>query len=562
MNKYSKYIVLLSLILCLAILTTGCKKDTPVVEEPTGPHLIDDSVENVSPDGDTDSTEIVVENDAVGADPSDSTEQDPNHVHNYTVAATTEATCEKAGMVTKQCSCGSSKTETISALGHDYKETTSTAATCTTPGSSVKVCSRCKDKKTENIAAKGHNYQVTSTTKPTCSTSGSEVKTCSNCNDKQTTTLSKLNHTYQTSKTAATCTEQGKEISKCSTCGAVGQTKNTPALGHDWEDTVTKEATCTTEGAKDRKCKRCKTETKATIEKAAHEYEVVETPPTCDKAGKKEEICSVCGNIKTRTNLPATGHKYVESVEKEATCTDKGVKKFTCSACEHAKTETIPALGHDYKETAKTEATCTTDGSLTKTCARCEDAITTTISATGHTEICTENKKATCAEEGNGTKTCSVCAADLGTYTIPVTSCDAANIVPSDSCDYADFTCSQCSVCGKKCDYVFTISQSQAAETVLGYVNQLRAANGLSSLSLSSDSCSSAQNRAQSIAGNFTASTNECIARDVTSLRAMFDKWVNSESNRAALLKEDATSFGFGYYTNGQPSLFGVAIIN
>ena len=561
MSKNIKKLAVLSLALCTICVFAGCKKDDgPVDTIPSGPHLIDDSVATTPVEDSPETTETTSKDDVLGTDDTTVVDKnDPNHVHNYTVASTSDATCEKAGTVTKQCVCGSSKTETVSALGHDYKETTSTQETCTSAGSSVKVCSRCKDKKTETIPARGHNYKVTSNTKPTCSTSGSEVKTCSNCNDKQTTTLPKLNHTYKTTKTAATCTVEGKEVSKCSTCGAVGQTKNVPALGHNWDDKIIKEATCKEEGSMERKCKRCNKETVEKIEKAEHNYEMVETAPTCEKAGKKEEVCSVCSNVKTRTTIPATGHKYVETVEKASTCTETGIVLNVCSVCEGTTDRTTtPVLGHDYKETERVNPTCTESGSTTETCARCEDAKTTELPATGHTENVVIDTPATCSLAGTGHKVCDVCSTELGTCVIPIVACAQDTIVPCDDYTADGYSCSKCTICDKIYDVKFTISQSEAASLMLQMVNDLRAQHGLAALTLSDSLNNSAKARAQDIASSFDSNiSTENIANQIT-LKSLFDYWRNSEEALANILNPNYTTFGFGYYVGNIPSLFAV----
>ena len=110
MNKKSKILVVLALMLCITLVFAGCKKEEPPVDTtPSGPHLVDDTTETTE-----ESTEETVVNDdvTVNADGETANKDDPNHVHNYTVAASTDASCEKAGTVTKQCSCGSTKTET------------------------------------------------------------------------------------------------------------------------------------------------------------------------------------------------------------------------------------------------------------------------------------------------------------------------------------------------------------------------------------------------------------------------------------------------------------------
>lgn len=54
----------------------------------------------------------------------------PQHTHSYTTTAQTPATCTTAGTVTKTCSCGDVKTETLPAKGHNFAG----GATCTVCG--------------------------------------------------------------------------------------------------------------------------------------------------------------------------------------------------------------------------------------------------------------------------------------------------------------------------------------------------------------------------------------------------------------------------------------------
>lgn len=53
-------------------------------------------------------------------DSDDGTENEGEHIHNYTSSVTTAATCTTAGVRTYVCSCGNSYTEEISATGHNY----------------------------------------------------------------------------------------------------------------------------------------------------------------------------------------------------------------------------------------------------------------------------------------------------------------------------------------------------------------------------------------------------------------------------------------------------------
>lgn len=71
-------------------------------------------------------------------------EYDIPHSHSYTSTVTKEPTCTATGVRTYTCSCGHSYTETIAALGHDYKSVV-TAPTANSAGYTTHTCSRCGD---------------------------------------------------------------------------------------------------------------------------------------------------------------------------------------------------------------------------------------------------------------------------------------------------------------------------------------------------------------------------------------------------------------------------------
>ncbi len=81
--------------------------------------------------------------------------------HNWgTGRVTREPTCETAGVRTYTCSkCGSTKTESITALGHDYELNTIRAATETSEGTGIYVCSRCSDAYVATLPKLDHDYQ-------------------------------------------------------------------------------------------------------------------------------------------------------------------------------------------------------------------------------------------------------------------------------------------------------------------------------------------------------------------------------------------------------------------
>ena len=95
----------------------------------------------------------------------------------------TDATCTTAGTVGYTNSLtGDTKSDTIDALGHDYKSAVTTPATCTTDGVTTYTCTRCGDSYTEPIKATGHKAgDWTVTVKPTWFAEGTEQQVCTVC---------------------------------------------------------------------------------------------------------------------------------------------------------------------------------------------------------------------------------------------------------------------------------------------------------------------------------------------------------------------------------------------
>lgn len=132
--------------------------------------------------------------------------------------ATKEATCTEAGEKYIYCTLCDTVHETLStipALDHDFSVAVNEVpATCTTDGSTGGwKCSRCEATKgVEKISATGHSFGDWETTqKATCTTAGVKTRACQNPG----------------------CTET--------------ETKDIPALGHDW----------TKKDSADHECTRC-----------------------------------------------------------------------------------------------------------------------------------------------------------------------------------------------------------------------------------------------------------------------------------------------------------------
>lgn len=154
------------------------------------------------------------------------------------------ATCTTAGLTDGvKCSvCGITLTAqtTIPARGHKFESdwTVYKAPTCTAPGVERRYCSNCSYYESRSVPATGHSY-TSKVTPATCEEGGYTTYTCSKCG-----------HSYRSDETdpnghfwgvgggwvtvvAATCTKGGTEKHTCNNCGKV-ETRNVPALGHDW----------------------------------------------------------------------------------------------------------------------------------------------------------------------------------------------------------------------------------------------------------------------------------------------------------------------------------------
>lgn len=108
-----------------------------------------------------------------------------------------------------------------------------------------------------------------------------------------------------------------------------------------------------------------------------HKYvESIITKATCETAGYKQQICSICGKVKegSRTTIPATGHTWQTVVDAQATCGTAGSQHQECAVC-HAKgaTDVIPATGrHSFGSYVTTKAaTVLEKGTETRTCGIC-----------------------------------------------------------------------------------------------------------------------------------------------------------------------------------------------
>lgn len=135
-------------------------------------------------------------------------------------------------------------------------------------------------------------------------------------------------------------------------------------------------------------------DTEPPVVECNHNYVEETVPATCTTVGKRSEVCSLCGDIKSTTEIPLADHTASAlECEKDTVCT-------VCGTVLAAKT------GHIFTSTETvTAATCTTAGKEKGTCVTCGTTIENDIPALGHTAG--SDLKLV---DGNFQTTCTVCS--------------------------------------------------------------------------------------------------------------------------------------------------------
>ncbi len=354
--------------------------------------------------------------------------------HNYEVVENVPATCKTEGKKVEKCKdCGDAKTTTTEKLAHKmvtYDDATKTAttpkngiavknATCTEAGQKVEECSVCGEYKITPVPAKGHDMKANPLAKPATKVECGKVTadvtyTCANGCGKTETKNEVVTHANY-SKTLIDGVENGHPV-VTEICDGCGKTLGT--------ETVHK--TVATDAAHFRKLDNTRrhfvdeagnpaaevtyvctygncgyTETVSVpVEDDDHVYgeAVVVEEATCNKPGKKQAKCTICGAVKEDIEIPADPkmHKFditKATVTIPATCTKEGEGTVTCTECS-SKTAKITLLVDKTVDT--------TDA----------DAITATIARHGGASNWEDTVVApTCKDKGYTEHVCKDCGA-------------------------------------------------------------------------------------------------------------------------------------------------------
>ena len=206
--------------------------------------------------------------------------------------------------------------------GHTWK-LTSTTATCLDGGTETYTCETCKETKTENVSAYGHDLVQSSYTAPTCKTNGEKVEKCTRCGFESKQTLLVIDHNYEVkSTTPSTCTVQGSQLLECSMCHET-KTESLELTAHTFELINTILSTCVVHGSKQYKCRDCTATKSEQLELAEHKYETKTVEATCFTHGGEKQICSVCQDTKSVTDTPLLTHDF----NADGYCTHCGIYK-------------------------------------------------------------------------------------------------------------------------------------------------------------------------------------------------------------------------------------------
>ncbi len=147
-----------------------------------------------------------------------------------------------------------------------------------------------------------------------------------------------------------------------------------------WSEWIIDELpTCTNIGYRHRTCIRDPnaphTETEI-IPMLPHNYEMVETAPTCIQRGTCTYICKRCNDTYIEEFGVYAQHQYQSTLTKNPTCTAEGEYIYTCTVCNDVYTKNIPKLEHKYNMLIEKTPDCQNLGIKKYECIYCHESYT------------------------------------------------------------------------------------------------------------------------------------------------------------------------------------------
>lgn len=266
--------------------------------------------------------------------------------HSYTVETSATCTGEKFVYTCSRCQYSYTDYTDENGTGHSFT-TKTTAATCTEEGYTIYTCTKCGYNYRDTVSrALGHNYRAT-VVSPKCTEGGYTLYTCSRCGDEYRSGMTEASgHSYVERSYPATCTEGGYTLHECSRCGDSYRDNVSQPLGHNFE-TSEVPASCTEGGKTVYHCQVCgyeKSESDGSLP-TGHDYtNTVVREATCTQEGTRKSVCDTCG-YSFETKIPANGHNYMISDVQSSNGNTR--RTYTCTVCGDHYTQ---ELGNQYDE--------------------------------------------------------------------------------------------------------------------------------------------------------------------------------------------------------------------
>lgn len=218
-----------------------------------------------------------------------------------------------------------------------------------------------------------HSFTYTVITPATCTEDGMGLNECE-CGESEDVIIPAA-HSFVSEITEATCTAPSIEILTCEACGTVEETELSPALGHsfdEWQTVIP--STCTEDGKKERICSACG-EKEEEVLPAAHTFEqdAVYFPGSCTEDERTEQFCSACQQNIITVITAAPGHDWSGwSITVTPTCITEGEEMHTCLECLDFEKRAVPVTEHPFGEWVTTkDATYLENGEKVRTCTFC-----------------------------------------------------------------------------------------------------------------------------------------------------------------------------------------------